>query len=52
MLSPPSHDRMMHVKALQWLNCIFTRRLRATCHQLYELGNAKQHILALRILFG
>ena len=32
---------MMHVEALQWLNCIFTCRLRANCHQLYELGNAK-----------
>ena len=32
---------MMHVEALQWLNCIFTGRLRTNCHQLYELGNAK-----------
>ena len=33
-------DRMMHVEALQWLNCIFACRLRANCHQLYELRNA------------
>ena len=26
--------------ALQWLNCIFAGRLRADCHQLYELGGA------------
>ena len=32
---------MMHVEALQWLHCIFARRLRADCHQLYDLGNAK-----------
>ena len=31
---------MMHVEALQWTSCIFTRRLRASCHQLYELGDA------------
>ena len=31
---------MMHVEALQWLNCIFARRLRANCLQSYELGNA------------
>ena len=35
-------DRMMHVEALQWLSCIFTHRLRAKCHQLYELGNANK----------
>ena len=29
-------------RRLQWLNCIFTRRLRAKCHQLYELGNANK----------
>ena len=34
-------DRMMHVEALQWLNCMFAGILRAKCHQLYELGNAK-----------
>ena len=28
----------MHVEALQWPSCIFTRRVRATCHQVYELG--------------
>ena len=33
-------DRMMHVEALQWLNWIFAGRLRAKCHQLWELGNA------------
>ena len=33
---------MMHAEALQWPNCIFARRLRANCHHLYELGNAKQ----------
>ena len=32
-------DRMMHVEALQWPNRIFTRGLRAKCHQLYEHGN-------------
>ena len=29
-------DCMMHVEAFQWLICIFTGRLRANCHQLYE----------------
>ena len=31
---------MIHVEALQWPNCSFTRRLRANRHQLYELGIA------------
>ena len=36
----------MHVEALQWLNCILTRTLQANCHQLYELGNEQQNMLA------
>ena len=43
---PTGGDRMMQVEALQWLDCIFTRRLRADCHQLYELGNAKTKCMA------
>ena len=34
--APLGGDRMMHVEALQWPSCIFTRRLRANCHQLYS----------------
>ena len=34
----------MHVEALQWLNSIFTRRTRANCHQLYELGDITNNI--------
>ena len=41
---------MMHVEALQCLNCIFTRRLRAKCHQLYGLGHAKQEVYATVII--
>ena len=37
-------DHMMHVEALQWPNRIFAGRLRANCHQLYELGNATKTI--------
>ena len=44
MLSLLGGDRRVHVEALQWLNCICTRRLRANCHQLYELGNAKRRL--------
>ena len=33
---------MTHVEALQWLNRIFTGRLRANRHQLYELGSASK----------
>ena len=40
-------DLMMRVEALQWLSCIFTRRLRANCHQLYELGNTNNPISPL-----
>ena len=35
--------RMMHAEALQWLNCIFARRLRATCRQSYELGDTNKN---------
>ena len=34
---------MMHVEALQWLNWIIARRLRANYHRLYELGNANKY---------
>ena len=34
---------MMHVEALQWLNCICAGRLRANRHQLYELGHAQMN---------
>ena len=33
----------MHVEALQRPNCIFEGRLRANCHKLHELGNAKNN---------
>ena len=32
----------MHVEALQWLNCICARRLRANCHQLYGIKTKQQ----------
>ena len=39
----------MHVEALQWPNSSFPRRLRANCHQLYELGNANYIYIYIRI---
>ena len=37
--SSSGSDRAIHAEALKWLTCTCTSRLRATCRQLYELGN-------------